>query len=457
MVRRARVRFALALVAALVAGVSLTQRALDGAADSALTVPIATRATVAVRGVLAEDPDGGPYWARVLVRVAAFAGGEPVGRTVLLSARGDAAARIRLLEAGDRVTVTGWLEPLSGFDARLRWRHAVGELHAIDLTAFDPPGSPVLRVANALRDHVLRGGTHLPATERALLAGFLLGDTRALPPEIEEQFRAAGLTHLLAVSGANVAFVLALVAPVLRRLSLRTQLVGGLAVLVVFGTMTRWEPSVLRACVMAACSMVGLYLGRPSVGVRTLALAALLLLLADPFLLHSVGFLLSVGASAGIVLLSGRIGAHLRGPRWLRETLAITLTAQIGVAPVLIPVFGSIPLAAVPANLLAVPLAAPLTIWGLVSGVAGGVVAPYWPGLAAALQVPTRLLADLLLWIAATFSAFTPAVDGRAAWGIVALGALFAAFRRRRNLRTVRTSVPEGPAAGTPPPSEGVM
>ena len=72
-----------------------------------------------------------------------------------------------------------------------------------------------------------RGGSHLPATERALVAGFLLGDTRALPTEVEEEFRAAGLTHLLAVSGANVAFVLALVAPVLRRLALRTRLVGG--------------------------------------------------------------------------------------------------------------------------------------------------------------------------------------------------------------------------------------
>jgi hypothetical protein len=66
------------------------------------------------------------------------------------------------------------------------------------------------------------------------------------------------------LSGANVAFVLALVALLLRRLSLRTKLVGGLAVLVVFGTMTRWEPSVLRACVMAACSMIALHLRRPS-------------------------------------------------------------------------------------------------------------------------------------------------------------------------------------------------
>ena len=123
------------------------------------------------------------------------------------------------------------------------------------------------------------------------MSGFLLGDTRELPRDVEEQFRASGLTHLLAVSGANVAFVLALARPVLRRLPLRAQLVAGLTLLVMFGTMTRWEPSVLRACAMAACSMTALYLGRPTAGVRVLALAVVVLVLADPFLIHPIGFL----------------------------------------------------------------------------------------------------------------------------------------------------------------------
>ena len=136
------------------------------------------------------------------------------------------------------------------------------------------------------------------------MAGFLLGDTRELPRDVEADFRAAGLTQLLAVSGANVAFVLALTRPLLRRLPLRAQLIAGLAVLVVFGTMTRWEPSVLRACAMAACSMAALYLGRPTAGVRVLALAVVALVLADPFLIHSIGFLLSCGASAGIAVLA---------------------------------------------------------------------------------------------------------------------------------------------------------
>jgi competence protein ComEC len=82
-------------------------------------------------------------------------------------------------------------------------------------------------------------------------------------------------------SGENVAFVLVLAGYALRRLGLRAQLVVGLVVIIVFGTMTRWEPSVLRACVMAACSMIGFFLGRPTGGIRLLSLATLLLLLAD--------------------------------------------------------------------------------------------------------------------------------------------------------------------------------
>jgi competence protein ComEC len=245
------------------------------------------------------------------------------------------------------------------------------------------------------------------------------------------------------LSGANVAFVLALTRPLLRRLSLRAQLVTGLGVLVVFGTMTRWEPSVLRACTMAGCSMTALYLGRPTAGLRVLALAVVALVLADPFLLHSIGFLLSCGASAGIAVVAVPITARLAGPHWLKEPLGVTLAAQLGVAPVLIPVFGSVPLAALPANLVAGPLAGPLTALGVVTGLAGGAVEPWWPDLASALQAPTGVLATAMLQVAAVFSRVPVEVDGRAAWAIVAGGALLGAARLgsvratplRRNLR----------------------
>jgi competence protein ComEC len=443
LIRRSPSRLAVGIVAVALLGMASMQRALDGLEHSPLTGPRDARASGRITATLVDDPNGEQYSARMLVRVKRLDGRPAGSRTVLVTAAGDAAGRLRLLEAGDDVELSGWLQPLSGYDTRLRWRHAVASFDAVELLAFEPAGSPLHRTANALRGRVLAGGRHLPETERALMAGFLLGDTRALPHEVDEQFRASGLTHLLAVSGANVAFVLALTRPVLRRLSLRAQLVAGLGLLVVFGTMTRWEPSVLRACTMAACSMTALYLGRPTAGLRVLALAVVALVLADPFLLHSIGFLLSCGASAGIAALAAPISARLPGPFWLREPLGVTLAAQIGVSPVLIPVFGSVPVAALPANLVAGPLAGPLTVLGVVTGLAGGAVESWWPGLASVLQVPTGFLATVMLRVAAVFSRVPVDVDGRAAWAIVACGALVAAVRVRSGLRhNLRSDAP---------------
>jgi competence protein ComEC len=436
---RGAARLVLASAAVALLAMALMQRALDGQAHSPLTAPTDARAAATITTTLTADPEGQQYNARVLARVSRIDGRSGGGRTVLVTAGGDAAGKLRLLESGDEVEMSGWFQPLAGYDERFRWRHAVASFDAIELRAFGPARSPLHRMANALRARVLAGGRHLPPAERALVAGFLLGDTRELAHAVEEQFRASGLTHLLAVSGANVAFVLALTRPLVRRLPLRAQLVAGVAVLVLFGTMTRWEPSVLRACAMAACSMTALYVGRPTAGVRVLALAVVALLLADPFLIHSIGFLLSCGASAGIALLASPITTRLPGPQWLRDPLGVTLAAQIGVAPVLIPVFGSVPLAALPANLVAGPIAGPLTVLGLATGLAGGAVEPLSPGVAALLQAPTGLLAHAMLRIAALFSQLPVDVDGRAAWGLVGGAALLAAARlwsgRRHNLR----------------------
>ena len=438
---RRRVRAAIAIVAVTLVGAALMQRALDGLVHSPLASLVEARATVTARGTLLEDPGGPPYRAEALLRVDEVTpeGGGPRsagGRTVLVTADGDSASRLRLLAAGDEVTVVGWLGPLREFDRYLRWKHVVGRLDATALIDFGDAPSMLWRTANATRDLVLAGGTSLPATERALMAGFLLGDTRGIPPAVDDQFENAGLTHLLAVSGANVAFVLSLAAPVLGRLGLRGRLAGGIAILVLFGTMTRWEPSVLRATMMAAAAMVALYLGRPTAGLRILALTAGVLIAADPFLVHSVGFLLSCGASAGILVLAPRFVAVLPGPRWMAEALGVTAAAQIGVAPVLIPVFGSMPVAALPANLLVAPVVGPLTVGGFVAGVAGGVVRPWAPALAGAFQVPIGLLVRWVMLVA-DFTARIPlTVDARAAWGIVAIGALAAAARRTRMLRT---------------------
>src|SRR3954451_10203188 len=132
----------------------------------------------------------------------------------------------------------------------------------------------------------------------------------------------------------------------------------------------------MRALAMAAISLTAAAIGRPASSIRILALAVTAVLLVDPMLVGSVGFLLSIGASAGIVVLARPLAERLPGPRPLASAAAVTLAAQVGVAPVLIPVFGPMPLVTLPANLVAVPAAGPLVVWGLVGGVVAGVVPP---------------------------------------------------------------------------------
>ena len=350
---------------------------------------------------LAADPQGRWTGVRVPGRLEAVNGARARGM-VLAVAKRAAAERMRLLEAGESAVLLGHFRPLQAVERRWRWRHVGAVFEAHDLVGAGRPEPAVLRAANGLRQRVLTGGEALGDTDRALVAGFLVGDDRGLPAGVAADFRAAGLSHLLVVSGANVSLVLSLVAPLLRRFGLLGRLAGGLATLVVFAAMTRFEPSVLRAGAMSGLALLAAYVGRPVAGLRILGLAVAGLVLIDPFLVHSLSFGLSAAASAGILLLAAPIARLLPGPRFIRDPLAVTTAAQIGVAPIALPAFGALPLAALPANLMAAPAAAALSLWGLGSGIvtgllegpAGGADA----GPLALLQIPTALLAG---WIRA--------------------------------------------------------
>ena len=426
-----RVAAVLALFAIGASAYASGARAVHGLDHPPFGGAVAGHELGTLRGAVVGDPRVTPWRVSVIVRGTSWAGErgprESAGtRSVLVVAARAEASRLRSLEAGDRVAVRGRMGPLDGFDARLRLRHVVARLDDAGLVDLAPGRAPVLRVANRIRALVERGGAGLPARERGVLAAFLLGDERAIPPATVATFRAAGMSHLLVVSGANVAAVLALVAPITRRAPLVARLAIGAVVLAVFGAATRWEPSVLRAIVMALVVLVGAVLGRPVRGVRVLCLAVSVLLLADPLLLRAVGFLLSCGATAGIALFAHLIAVRLPGPSGLRQGIAVTLAAQIGVAPVLVPTFGSMPLVALPANLLAAPLVVPITAWGLAAGLVGGVLG----GTAArVLQTPTLLALRVVEGVAALAARHPGAVDGRGLIGVVAVTAAAGAFR----------------------------
>ena len=441
--RRRRWLRNLALLVALAAiGAVLMARALSGLAGPAARLAADEReATATVR--LAADPQGRWTGVRVPGRLEVIDGTRARG-IVLVVARPPAAERLRLLEAGESTVLTGRFRPLEGGERPWRWRHAGAVFEAGDLLGAGS-ATGFLRWANGVRHRVLAGGEALGPTDRALVAGFLVGDDRDLPPTVAADFRAAGLSHLLVVSGANVTLALALVAPLLLRFSLFGRLVGGAAALLLFCAMTRFEPSVLRAGAMSGLALLATFVGRPVSGLRVLALAGAGLVLVDPFLVHSLGFGLSCGASAGILLLAGPLARRLPGPRLVREPLAVTAAAQVGVAPSALRAFGNLPLAALPANLAAAPAAAALSLWGLASGLAGGLMAPvagsFDRGPAALLQLPTAALAGWIRGVAHT-AARRPVMIGPRPAVLIAVAVGWWIARRRSGVGPNR--VPPG-------------
>jgi competence protein ComEC len=264
------------------------------------------------------------------------------------------------LAVGDRLRVRAsvaaarWSDPL-GRRPPVVLRHPVVQERA-------PPRGAALRLSETVRDATRRRALASLAPERAgLLVGMALGDTSLLPAELERDFRAAGLTHLMAVSGANLAVVLAagLWLAGVGGAGRRATAAVGVVLVVLLVVVTRWEPSVLRAGVMACLVLLGVATGRGPGGRRALCLAVVVLLLADPGLAGAVGFQLSVAATAGVLWLGPVVASALpdRVPERVRTAVGMTLGAQATAVPALALALGSVSLAGLPANLLGLPLA----------------------------------------------------------------------------------------------------
>ena len=330
---------------------------------------------------LVGDPRPGRYSTRVEVSIG--------GRRYLAEVPRDQEGQVDDLLTGDRVVLRARPRRLRSVpEGWRRSRHLAGRL-AVGQVDRGPPPAPWYAVANGIHRRLATGSTSFGEQHQALFMGLVLGDDRRQTDLDRYRFRATGLGHLLAVSGQNVAFLMALARPLMERVGLRARWVLGLGVLVVFVLVTRAEASVLRAAAMAAVALTASGLGRVAPGARVLGLAVLALLLADPLLVHSTGFRLSVAATAGLLVGVRPLARRLPGPRALAEPLATTLAAQAATAPLLVGMAGGVPAVATVANLLAVPAAGLVMMLGLSSGLAAGFVRP---PLDAVLQWPTRVL-----------------------------------------------------------------
>ncbi|ANW99352.1 competence protein ComE [Thermoclostridium stercorarium subsp. thermolacticum DSM 2910] len=230
---------------------------------------------------------------------------------------------------------------------------------------------PLKRFGLELREYIVNSlERNLSGEKAALIAAMLTGYRENLTETMENAFSASGLTHIMAVSGANLAF---LIFPLLWIFSMvgldrRTGSVMAIPFIFLYLLITGMEASVLRASVMAMLLLLGRALYRKVELVNSVAIAVLVLLAINPFMFFDVGFQLSVGATLGLGILYKRIEKIFpdKIPGIITETLSATMSAQAGVLPVLIMHFNKVSLISLLSNLLVVPVTGFATTFGAV-------------------------------------------------------------------------------------------
>jgi len=318
-----------------------------------------------------------------------------------------ALARVDRDEMSGQVVV---FAPASGFDqmsagqpARFRARITRPSRHDLSVAVLTATGPPVLgraatlqRAAQAVRTRFAAAARAvLPADQAAMLPGLVLGDTSAVATTTTADFRTAGLTHLTAVSGANVTIVCGAVLLSARLVGPRPAVALAAVALVLFVVVVQPTASVLRAAVMGAIALLAVLSARRRQAIPVLSATVLALMIAAPQLAVDVGFAMSVSATAALVVLAPRwsTGLVARGcPKPLADAMCIAVAAQLVTAPLVAAISGRLSLVAVLANLAVSVVIPPITVLGT----AAAAVCSLWPALAA---VPIRFTGPELWWL----------------------------------------------------------
>ncbi|WP_338676624.1 ComEC/Rec2 family competence protein [Streptomyces sp. SCSIO 30461] len=327
---------------------------------------------------------------------------------VIIRPGGSAAQWLGLLPS-TRLRLTARAEPPHGGDGRYA---AVLRVRSPGPPAVIAQPSAVQRTAGMLRAGLRRATDGLGSDARALLPGLVVGDTSRIGTELHDAFTASDLTHLLAVSGSNLTLVLCvLVGPPGRALlaergglaprlglSLRATALTGALLTLGFVVVCRPEPSVLRAAVCGLISLLAIGTGRRRSLIPALAAAVLLLVLYEPRLARTYGFLLSVLATGALLTIAPRWSDALRRrgmPGRLAEALAAAGAAQLLCAPVAAVFAARVSLVAIPCNLLAELAVAPATVLGFAALAMAPVAIPVAEGLAWCAGMPAEWIAGV--------------------------------------------------------------
>lgn len=239
--------------------------------------------------------------------------------------------------------------------------------------------------------------------EASIVRSMVLGDRSQMSEELQEDFRRAGVTHILAISGQHVAVLTAMVYLILRLLALSPAVrnPATLGVVWLYILVAGGPPSAVRAGVVATLVLIAPLVKRQISPLHFMTVMLALVLAYNPLLIYSAGFQLSVTAVFGILLLRKPIKAFVdkvlkRPPRAISELLSISLAAQISTAPIIAATFEMVSLVGPVTNLIAVPLSGPILALGMSGSLMGNII----PSLAYPVNASNGFLVTVLEWVA---------------------------------------------------------
>jgi competence protein ComEC len=308
------------------------------------------------------------------------------------------------LVPGDRLTVMGALDAppadAPGFAGFLVARGAAGTLAAESMERLGA-GTGALAAVERLRRNVDEAiGRAIPEPEAGLASGMLVGLRERVSREVADDFTTTGLTHVVAISGWNIALVAGIATGLLRATGLprRARSLLVLSAIVAYTIVAGAEASVVRAAVMGGVVLLAREGGHPAGAAAALGVACAGLLLADPGMVGDIGLQLSLAATAGLLALGGAFESAVRRltpertPGWLAETLGVSLAAQLATLPLILLHFGRLSVISPLANLLMAPIV-PLAMLGALLGAIAGL------GVGIPLVGPAAALVNLVAWL----------------------------------------------------------
>ena len=299
--------------------------------------------------------------------------------------------------------VLGFAELTAGRPASFRARISRPTRRDLTVAVLSATGEPTLGEAAPIQRaaHHVRTGfadaarAALPADQAAMLPALVLGDTSALTGQTAAEFRASGLTHLTAVSGANVTIVSGAVLLTAGLVGPRVAVALAASALLAFVIVVQPSASVLRAAVMGAITLLAVVSHRRRQAIPVLSFTVIVLMIGSPELAVDVGFALSVSATAALVVIAPVWSRRLVGRGWpkpLADAVSVAVAAQLVTAPLVAGISGRFSVVSIAANLAVAAVIAPITV----IGTAASALWALWP---AGAELLIRFTGPELWWL----------------------------------------------------------